>query len=146
MHLRQRVRGRLADLLLVAKLDNVRMEMTALKDGAFDTEKGDVLYAEAFRAFGIDVEALPAADAGERIRQTTVSVELANVLDHWAMARRFDRGRADASWRHLLQVARSADSDEERNRLRDAVENQNRQALENMALAQTGPPACIRPL
>jgi serine/threonine protein kinase len=87
--LRQRVRTRLADLELLDSLENVRLEkLTAVKDGNFDNEGADGSYRQTFREADLDVEALPVKEAGERIRRSTVAVELAAVLDQWASIRR----------------------------------------------------------
>jgi tetratricopeptide (TPR) repeat protein len=132
--LRQRVRARRADLELLEQLENVRLEkMTAVKDGHFDLEGADVLYGQRFREAGLDVEALPAEGAGERIRRSTVAAELAAVLDHWAFTRRANRGTNDSSWKDLLRVARLADPDVWRTRVREALERGERQALRELA-------------
>jgi hypothetical protein len=78
---RQRVQERLADLELLDKLENIRLEMSAVKDGHFDWEGGDRRYGETFQAYGLDVEGQP-EEVGERLRHSTAAVELAAVLDH----------------------------------------------------------------
>jgi tetratricopeptide (TPR) repeat protein len=128
--LRQRVRARLADLELLDSLENIRLEReTAVKDGHFDSEWADGLYGQTFRDAGLDVEVLPVEEAAERIRQSTVAAELAAVLDHWASIRRKIRGADDSSWKHFLEVARAADSDTWRRRVRQALERRDEQAL-----------------
>jgi serine/threonine-protein kinase len=122
-----------ADLELLVQLERIRMGITALNDDHIDTDLGDRLYAEAFRAFGVDVDALPPKEVVERIRRTTVAVELVEVLDDWAIRRQIRKHRADTSWQHLLQVARSADANREPSRVRDIVEHGDRQALLDMA-------------
>src|SRR5579883_1808124 len=86
--LRQRVRTRRADLELLDKLENVRLEkMTAIQDDHYDWKGADDLYGQTFRDAGLDVEALSVEEAGERILRSTVAVELASILDHWARTR-----------------------------------------------------------
>jgi serine/threonine protein kinase/Flp pilus assembly protein TadD len=131
--LRRRVDTRVADLALLERLENVRLEMTAIKDGRFDYKRADWQYGEAFRAAGLEVEALPAAEAGERLGGTTVAAELAAALDHWAQVRRVLRGREDASWKGLLAVARAADPEGGRQHLRQALEGREVQALADLA-------------
>jgi tetratricopeptide (TPR) repeat protein len=82
-------------------------------------EATDLAYAEAFRAADLDIDALPAAEAAARIRRRSaaVVVELAAYLDHWGHVRR-QASRPAAAWRKPLEVARVADSDDFRNRLR----------------------------
>jgi tetratricopeptide (TPR) repeat protein len=126
--LRRRADARVADLRLLEKLENVSLEYASsakdLPDGRsyFDGELADRLYRDAFRKAALDVADLPAAEAGARIRGTTVAAELAGVLDYWAAIRRDIHGPADPDWNHLLQVARAADPDDWRARLREALE------------------------
>jgi serine/threonine protein kinase len=115
--LHERVGARLADLQLLERLENVRLEkQTEVKDGKFDWQGADERYAQTFRDAGLDVEALPAEEAAEHIGRSTVAAELAAMLDHWAMVRRNARGAADKTWKHLLRVARLADPDAGRTR------------------------------
>jgi tetratricopeptide (TPR) repeat protein len=128
--LRRRVQTRQADLDLLAKLENVRLEtLTAVREDGFDFRGADALFGQTFRDAGLDVEALTAEEAGERIRGSTVAAELATVLDHWAWARRRAREADDLSWRGLLRVARLADADDLRTRVREALEWGDTQAL-----------------
>jgi tetratricopeptide (TPR) repeat protein/tRNA A-37 threonylcarbamoyl transferase component Bud32 len=133
---RQRVQARRAGLELVAELEEARLEMTALKEGQFDVELGDRLFAEAFQRAGLDVEALPAEEAAERIRASSVATELAAALDQWALTRQGIRGRSPSSWKHLLRVARGADPDAWRDHLRVALERQDLQALRDLARSE----------
>jgi serine/threonine protein kinase len=106
--LRRRVEARVADLALLDRLENVRLEIqTAPRDDHFDSEGADRQYGEAFRAAGLDVESLPAVEAGERLGGTTVAAELAAALDHWALARRdvVRRARARAGGCELEEPA-----------------------------------------
>jgi tetratricopeptide (TPR) repeat protein len=130
--LRRAVRGRVADLELLEKLENVRLEI-ATQDGGFDYQRGDTLYCATFHDFGLEVEALSVGEAGERIRGTSVAVELASALDHWTLTRRQMKRADDPGWKHLLRVARAADPDAWRTRLREALERTDRQALRAMA-------------
>jgi hypothetical protein len=80
--LRRRVQARLGDLELLATLEDIRLEGSAgvNKDNHYDFDIADRRYAEAFREFGIDVENLRPEEAGARIRQMTVAVEVAGGL------------------------------------------------------------------
>src|SRR5262249_30562347 len=130
----QRVAGLVTNLQMVRRLEEIRLEKADLKEGLFDDVRADRLYAEAFRDFGIDVDALEAAEAAERIRARPIRVELATALDHWSHVRLRknahwvhlrlrDNARTgdQADWQHLLAVARLADPDPWRNRLRDVM-------------------------
>jgi serine/threonine protein kinase/Flp pilus assembly protein TadD len=135
--LRRQVLARLADLELLDRLENVRLErMTAVQDGYFDWEGADILYGQTFRDAGQDVEGVPAVEAGQRIRQSTVAVELAAMLDHWATIRRDIRGADDPSWRNLLWVARVVDPDPWRTGVREALQSGDRQALRELAASK----------
>jgi hypothetical protein len=134
--LRRRVHQRVADLKLLADLEEVRLEMTASKDGHFDWGAADAQYGQTFLNAGLDVEALSVEEAGERIRATTVAGELAASLDHWALTRRILRGADDASANKLLGVARCADLDPWRTRMREALELRDRQALRELAASE----------
>ena len=82
-------------------------------------EATDAAYAEAFRAADLDTDALEPAEAAARLRRrpAAVVVELAAYLDHWSDVRRMAKRPATA-WRKALEVARAADPDDYRDRLR----------------------------
>jgi serine/threonine protein kinase/tetratricopeptide (TPR) repeat protein len=135
--LAQQVRRRLADLELLDRLENVRLEQaTAVKDGRFDVAAADAEYARILGEAGLNVVTLSEDEAGDRIRGSTVATELAATLDLWAMLRKRNGGADDESWKQMLRVARLADPDAERARLREALELRNPQALRNLAASQ----------
>jgi tetratricopeptide (TPR) repeat protein/tRNA A-37 threonylcarbamoyl transferase component Bud32 len=135
---RERVRNRLADLELLDRLEKVRLEkMTAIKDGRFDAESTDALYIQMFREAGLDVEALPAEEAGERIRKrSSVAVELAGVLDEWASIRLDLRGVEDPGWKVLLRIAQRTDPDPWRSQVRKALQDWDGQALRRVVASE----------
>ncbi len=102
-------------------------------------EATDAAYEAAFRDAGLDLDALSVADAAARLRSRppAVIVELAAFLDHWSGVRRGARKRA-TSWRKPLELARAADDDDYRDRLRDllAVDDLKAQAAPLRALAE----------
>jgi tetratricopeptide (TPR) repeat protein len=135
--LQRLVQARTNDLELLDKLENVRLEMrTALKDGHFDWEGAEALYAQTFRDVGLDVETLPTEEAGERIQETTIAAELAAVLDDWALLRWERKGIDDSSWKRLLQIARLADPDASRTRVRMMLEIRDRKAMQELAASE----------
>src|SRR5579883_1397493 len=135
--LRQRVRRCRADLELLDKLANVRPEkMTAIQDDHSDWKGADDVYGQTFRDAGLDGEPLSVEEARERILRSTVAVELASILDHWARTRQNVRGPEDASWKTLLHVAELADPDTWRTRVREALKRGNRQAVLALACSE----------
>jgi tetratricopeptide (TPR) repeat protein len=134
LHLR--VRARVADLEMLEKLERIRLDVTTVKDNRFDELRADALYGATFRDFGLNVEALSPEEIGDRIRRTTVAVELASALDHWAMIRRTQRGTDDPGWKRLFRIARTADPDARRTRLREALERSDHQALRAAATSE----------
>src|SRR5581483_2198703 len=117
---------------MVARVEAIRLERSAVKQGAFDNAGADVAYREAFRQYGLDVEALAPDEAAERVRAAAIRDRLVAALDDWALCRPLtDR----AGLERLLAVARRADDppDEWRNRCREAFPRRDRAALEGLA-------------
>jgi tetratricopeptide (TPR) repeat protein len=142
--LRQRVRELRKDLEMVLRLEEIWLPRA--RD---DSRWVDASYAEAFRAYGIDVEALEPAEAAARIRARSIWLELAVALDCWADRRQsvqaidpvwdgwpdqrdFNPEANDASWKRLMAVARAADPDEFRDQVRAALEQRDRKMLSKL--------------
>src|SRR5581483_1377089 len=104
-------------------------------DGNFDYELALRHFGEIFREFHLDVEALSVEEAGKRIGASSVALELASHMDEWATLRRLDRlkGAPGPGWQRLLAIARTADPDDWRNQVRDAMARGDREALESLA-------------
>ena len=135
--LREDVQSRVADLELLDKLENFCLEkMTAEKDGLLDAEVTIAVFGEMFREAGLDVEALPIEEAGDRIYRSTAGTELAAVLDKWARIRRWLRGPKDSGWKALLRVAQVADPDLWRKRVRQALLDGDSKAIREVAAAK----------
>jgi eukaryotic-like serine/threonine-protein kinase len=123
------------DRTLLGRLEEIR--------AGLDSEvKADQAYAEAFRASGLDPLATslePAAISKQLAdRPRSVAHASAAALDTWASVRRSltrpgDAG-GEAAFRRLLAAARAADPDPWRNRLRDAVDRRDLEALRLLAL------------
>jgi serine/threonine protein kinase/Tfp pilus assembly protein PilF len=124
------------DLEMARKLDLIRIRgVQATQDFA----DSDAAHGRAFREYGIDCEALDAAVAGERLRARAIAVELAMSLDDWAMVQRRLGKHGGNGWKHLLAVARHADPDPWRVRLRDALERNQPDVLKALANASEMP-------
>jgi tetratricopeptide (TPR) repeat protein len=148
--LRERVEQVLADLAMLAKLEDIRLAQAATKDNHFDVAGADPAYARAFREYGIDVEMLGITEVAARVRQRVIGVHLAVALDDWALARQKQGGanqpppnKKGLTWKQLLQVAKAADPDPWRGRLRDGLERTDPKALEE--LVASGRPDDLAP-
>src|SRR5262249_45981408 len=129
------VEARVFDLELLARLEEARLEGTAVKDGHFDEGLADRRYGEIFREFHLDVDAGSAEEVGRRMGDSTVALEVASLLDGWAMLRRELTARDEARWQRLLGVARAADPDAWRGHLREALAEKDGDALVSLASA-----------
>jgi hypothetical protein len=135
--LRRRVSALLDDLAMVERLEEIRLQQSQVKDNSFDISGADAAYAQAFRDYGLDVEASGLA-AGQWIGSRSIRVELAAALDDWALARRKGKGQADDSWKHLLAIARAADLDPFRTSVRLSLETGDKAQLAELAQAVAG--------
>jgi tetratricopeptide (TPR) repeat protein len=149
--LRRRVRELLNDLEMVLRLEEIWSPQAKHgTEAAYDHRWADASYAEAFREYGIDVEALEPAEAARRIRTRSIRLELAAALDRWADRRQQSLqasdvvwdgwpdqpdhrpAASDASWKRLMTVARAVDPDEFRDQVRAALEQRDRKVLSKL--------------
>jgi serine/threonine-protein kinase len=123
------------DLRLLARLPEVRSPqegpkyrtddkgyMVALAEPSADEQFGD-----AFREWGLDVDATPTAEAAARLggRPAAVVVEVVAALDEWASERR-RKGKPPAEWQRLADlVAALDDLDPKRRELRAIMARRN---------------------
>ncbi len=131
--LRQRSRKLREDLAMVSRLDEIRQQMTAVKDDHFDRGAGDRLYPDAFRDYGIDVETLSADVVASKMPAGPVREELIAALDDWMRIRRGMPKKDDSDWKRLVAAARAADPDPWRNQVREAWLRDDRKALAELA-------------
>jgi tetratricopeptide (TPR) repeat protein len=118
------------DARMALRLDEIRLP----GPGALGaTERRDLRYAQAFRHYGIDVEALSPRQAAEQVAARAIRTELIVALDNWANELKLTSKGADTSWKRLIAVARAADPDEWRNQVRDAMEQGNKDVLHKLA-------------
>jgi hypothetical protein len=142
--LEQRVQERLADLKLVADLEELRAQRADMglvmvgRDYSYPYAQADSNYEQAFRAIGVDVDAGSPDEAGQRLRERTVAVELAAVLDDWAYVAKMAPGTDATRWKRLLAVARAADPEPLRTQVREVLEADNVQALKTLAATIQG--------
>jgi serine/threonine-protein kinase len=128
--LRRQVDELAKELEMAQKLQEARLYSTAIKEGHLDWEGTEAAHAAAFQEYGLDVDGFDPRVAGEQIRLRPIHRQLVAALDDWAYTRR--KLRTDG-WGQRLAVARAADPDPQRNRLRDALEERDRKALEEPA-------------
>jgi serine/threonine-protein kinase len=129
--LREEAHALIADLNMARQLQEARLRLAAIREGHFDWEGADAAYAAAFREYGLDVDGLD-PQAAAQIQGRPICRQLVAALDAWALAqKRLER----EGWRQRLAVARAADPDPWRNRLRDALEGADPKALEEAAAA-----------
>jgi tetratricopeptide (TPR) repeat protein len=111
--LRLQVEQSCADLELAERLDAARVQATTLAGGKFNPAGAEPMYASAIADAGLDQEGNDIDATATRVHQSSVSAEIITALDDWASVTP-DRGRR--AW--LLAVARKADPDPVRDRLR----------------------------
>jgi superkiller protein 3 len=137
--LRRRAEQIRLDLNLMNQLARIRLEVAL---------KADPSYRDAFRAYGLDVEALDPDEAAQLIRASVVKEELVLGLDNWVRARRL-KGIVmgePPGWQRLLAIARKADPDPWRDQLREALLREDRTTLANLArdpAVMARPPASV---
>jgi serine/threonine-protein kinase len=129
------------DRRMVERLAEIHNDLAVHEDAS----RTDAEFAEAFRNYGTDLDELSPQEAGARLAQSPVAAELANALDLWAFLRRHPSLGADAGAHRLNAIAKIADPDPWRNKLRDALfaswpknRDQIRDTLEQLA-AQADP-------
>ena len=102
-----RARG---ELLLVEKLDGIRMDRVEITEGRFDHRENrrlaDLAYDEVFRAAGLGALGDDAALVASRVRESAVRPALIGALDDWAFCAGENSREA---W--VLDVLREADPD-----------------------------------
>jgi serine/threonine-protein kinase len=135
--LRRRAQALLAELTeetrdrrMLAQLEAARLLQTEVRDSAFDYGRAVPAYAKAFADYGIDVAALAPQVAAARIAARNIRDELVAALDDWA---RLAGKTSPVNRQRLLAIARAADQDPWRNRLRDALEQRSRPELVKLA-------------
>jgi tetratricopeptide (TPR) repeat protein len=128
--LRRRVRQARADLDMVRRLEEIRLEQGQVRDGKYDYRAVDPAYALAFQKYGLDVRTLEPKEAAARIVGSAIREQLIAALDNWMDAlSRSDREKSQ----RLLAVVRLADEDDVRRQIRDFVEGRDGPALEKLA-------------
>ncbi len=131
--LQKRARDLSKELQMVLRLESIPLiGSLSTSEGGFDFAKEDEAYAEAFRQFGLDASVLGAQEIADYISATKIRLELATSLGDWAFTRALVRPQGDEFAKKLVAAARLADPDELRNRIRDAQQASDTQALSDL--------------
>ena len=115
---RDRAEARSRDRRMVQRLAAIHTSIAV----DLDYVRADREYVAAFRDYGLDVDQLLPADVGARISAAPIVVELVDALDQWTFVRRVANPKDASKARHLAAVARAADPDPWRCRVRDALD------------------------
>jgi tetratricopeptide (TPR) repeat protein len=122
------------DLEMAERLQEARLTgINARGSDRFYFEAPEAAYAAAFVEYGLDVAGLEAPAVAQEIRSRRIQTQLVAALDDWA---RVGKHLKRPGWRQRLAVARAADPDAWRNRLRDALEREDPKLLEEIAAAK----------
>jgi hypothetical protein len=125
-----------ADLRMLADLEFARLQQAEVKDGHFDNERADPLYAEAFRKYNLPVLELEPDEAARRIAASAIREQLLAALVDWAKFQK-DFGR----YKQLAALVRLADDDPWRQKLFAAVNGKQLARLAEQPEALDQPPA-----
>ena len=117
-----------ADVDIAQRLDNARAQAATLVGGRFDPSGAEPLYASAFAELGLGHEGDDSKAVASRIQESALRAQIVAALDDWASITPYAAHRV---W--LLGVAREADSDPARNRLRQPELWQNPDQLIRVA-------------
>jgi tetratricopeptide (TPR) repeat protein len=122
----QQIEADEADWRLAKKLDDIRLETTSVGDLLRREAAGPKFAAVFHEELNLDLDGQDPAMAARAIRQSRLHHVLAAVLDHWAKVALKGQPR-------LLTVARLADPDPWRDRVRDEQTWTDRAKLEQLA-------------
>jgi tetratricopeptide (TPR) repeat protein len=132
--LRRRVEQMRKDVEMLARLEEVRLRVA-------EPRGTDAAYAEAFRAYGIDVGKLEPREAARRVRASAIRAEVVAGLDGWALVK-----PGGAARKALWAVADAADASPWRQALRQALATRDIKKLQALAAepeADRQPPAVL---
>ena len=125
--LRLQARQLRRDLKMAGRLQEARLRKTEDKDGQVGMGAADSTYTSAFLEYELNVFQPDPQAVAEQIEARPIHRQLVAALDDWALVQ---RNLNVNGWSRTLAVARAADPDPWRNRLRDALEREDPKALE----------------
>jgi len=135
----ERVRGLLrklaeeqAEIALMAGLEGIRRRQAEVKDDHFEFDQSHTIYEHAFKTYGMHKDAMAPEEAARVLSRWPPPARgmILVALDHWLIKARYEKA-PEAAW--LKEVLSLADSDPWRRSLRQARENNDREAMEKLA-------------
>jgi tetratricopeptide (TPR) repeat protein/serine/threonine protein kinase len=135
--LQERLEADEADRRLALQLEKIREDRSVIVDGKIHDLGCLKAYEEAFQKMGLSAQPGREGEDAQMIRRSRVKEQLLAALDNWAFVA-WGRGQQTLAAR-LLQVARRADPDRWRDRLRDLAtwtKPQTTKALADQLLTQ----------
>ncbi|MFT5052259.1 MAG: serine/threonine protein kinase/tetratricopeptide (TPR) repeat protein [Chlamydiales bacterium] len=109
------------DETLRARLEALRLDLMGTFGGGVRQAELEAAFGQAFREYGVDLEAADITPALERIRERDVAEEVALALDDWGRLRRLIFGPEAEKTRNLAFLAMDIDLDPQRRKLREAI-------------------------
>jgi serine/threonine-protein kinase len=129
--LRQKVKQAKDDIQLVRAFDEARLKAATWVEGHFDHKSAVEAYAAVLASSGLGKVGEEPAAVAARIQGSAARLQVVAALDDWATR---TEDPTERSW--LLKVARQADPDDWRDRLRDPETWGDRKVLKQLADAR----------
>ena len=107
-----------------------------INDDDWNNPAADAAYRQEFARFGLDLDALEVDRRPQIIRNSPICKELVAALDNWFHVRRVlgsFKNKASTDGNELLEIARRADPDPWRDRLRYAIQCDDAETLAKLA-------------
>ena len=101
--------------------------------GSTWSDQQDARLEEAFRAYGLDLEAMEPEEGGAALRTSAIHPELLRALESWVFHRRRRTDADETEWTHLAAVADAADPDPWAVKIRRAALERDVEALRRAA-------------
>jgi tetratricopeptide (TPR) repeat protein len=131
---RRRARQLQRDVRMLAELETIRLDQTAVHGSHFDLTRSDRAYARAFREYGIGPENEAPDRAAGLVQASAIRDHLLGALHDWARCMiAADRHETKMRARRLLAIAQQVDPDRWGNRLREALLSRDASAVEELA-------------
>jgi serine/threonine protein kinase/Tfp pilus assembly protein PilF len=129
-HLRARIEQMRDEVCLAPALEEARLELWEIAADNFDYVRADKAYHSAFREHHLDLTQLDADAAAQRIRASAIRTHVVVALDNWSFIKEhLHRGDGEP----LRKIARLADDDPWRERLRTSLVSGDQEALKQLA-------------